>query len=362
MLFSLTKNVSIAVICVCITAAFASGVENQPANESAQMVPASVLNKMILQFIPPSQRLSPPETAKLLKSRMDMVMQLGQEAEQNYPDASNIYSVRMYMLRAMHFLAMSNKDDASFQRLDELIKKILTSDAPIENKAMADFVKTAVSFEELFTSSDKGDFDKPFRDYVTRYEQTDAAAFATLKATIAANMNGRDKLANELLEKLEQKYLDDYRVKDFLRQIGRYTDIGKPFKAELTRLDGEKLTLPDDLAGKILIVDFWATWCPECVAEMPELKEFYANNKDKGLEVVTISLDDDLAEMEKFVKSQDLSWINTFAGQGMIDPTAIEYGVKNPPRIFIIGRDGKMISNKAFGNWEKIVTQELNEQ
>jgi len=134
---------------------------------------------------------------------------------------------------------------------------------------------------------------------------------------------------------------------------------GKPFKAELTRLDGSKLVLPDDLKGKVVLVDFWATWCPPCVASVPELKRLYGKYHGQGLEIVGISLDEDRSALERFIKDRDLAWIHTFSGMQWADPTAKDHGVDSIPNTWLVGRDGMIITDQAEQRLEESIADAL---
>jgi thiol-disulfide isomerase/thioredoxin len=96
---------------------------------------------------------------------------------------------------------------------------------------------------------------------------------------------------------------------------------GKPMEIKGALLDGSPFDQAT-FAGKVVLVDFWATWCGPCVAEIPNMLEQYEKYHDKGFEVVGISLDEDKAEVEKFVADNKIPWPILFAGKGWQDPTA----------------------------------------
>lgn len=107
--------------------------------------------------------------------------------------------------------------------------------------------------------------------------------------------------------------------------------------------DGARVKL-SDLRGKVVILDFWATWCGPCVAEIPNMLAEYEKYHDKGFEVVGISLDEERADVEKFVVENKIPWPIIFAGKGWQDPVAQFYGISGIPQLVLIGRDGNVIT------------------
>lgn len=106
----------------------------------------------------------------------------------------------------------------------------------------------------------------------------------------------------------------------------------------LQTIDGRKVKL-SDLKGKVVMIDFWATWCGPCVKEMPDLKKLYAKYKDKGFEILAISVDvpDDLQKVKDFVKSRQLDFTV------LIDEkTRGAFSVSAYPTSIFVDRDGKM--------------------
>jgi len=123
---------------------------------------------------------------------------------------------------------------------------------------------------------------------------------------------------------------------------------GKPMEIKGELLDGKAFE-NDRFAGKVVLVDFWATWCGPCVAEIPNLLEQYEKYHDKGFEVVGISLDENKADVEKFVADNAIPWPVIFAGKGWQDPVAQFYGITGIPQLVLIGRDGNVVSLDVRG-------------
>jgi len=115
-----------------------------------------------------------------------------------------------------------------------------------------------------------------------------------------------------------------------------------------TALDGRWVDLAS-LRGKVVLIDFWATWCKPCIASMPHLKEMYDKYHDKGLEMIGISLDNKEmeAQVKQVVEKQGLPWPQRFEGMGMNDPLAKLYSISALPTVWLLDKDGKIVDKNA---------------
>ena len=90
----------------------------------------------------------------------------------------------------------------------------------------------------------------------------------------------------------------------------------KPLDLKFTAADGHEVDLAQ-MRGKVVLIDFWATWCGPCVAELPNVLKAYEKLHPKGFEIVGISLDSDRAKLETFIKEKNMTWPQFFDGQGL---------------------------------------------
>jgi peroxiredoxin len=104
----------------------------------------------------------------------------------------------------------------------------------------------------------------------------------------------------------------------------------------------------DDLRGKYVLVDFWATWCAPCIAEVPRLQSAYARYHAKGLEIVGVSLDETKSAVVDFVKVRKLPWKQVHNGTANGDLVEA-FGVRAIPATFLISPEGTIIRLELRG-------------
>ncbi len=121
--------------------------------------------------------------------------------------------------------------------------------------------------------------------------------------------------------------------------LKRLDALGKPFDLKFTAIDGREVDV-QKMKGKVVLIDFWATWCQPCVAELPKLKDAYAKLHDKGFEIVGISLDQDKTALEKFIKENDMPWPQYFDGKGFESEIAANYGIFAIPTVWLVDKKG----------------------
>jgi thiol-disulfide isomerase/thioredoxin len=122
---------------------------------------------------------------------------------------------------------------------------------------------------------------------------------------------------------------------------------GNPIVVKGNKLDGKPFDW-NAYKGKVVLVDFWATWCGPCVAEMPNIKKAYETYHDRGFEVVGISLDSKKDLPAKFMQDRNLPWTCVFDGKGA-DSLADYYGIFFIPQAILVDRDGNVVSMNARG-------------
>jgi thiol-disulfide isomerase/thioredoxin len=136
---------------------------------------------------------------------------------------------------------------------------------------------------------------------------------------------------------------------------------GEPVAFDVKSIKGERLT-PAAYRGKVLLIDFWATWCGPCVAEMPNVKNVYAKYHGKGFEIVGISLDQSRDKLDRYIASQGIAWPQYFDGKWWNNDVAVSYGIKSIPATFLIDKKGKIRYKSLRGKQLEAAVEELLEE
>lgn len=141
-------------------------------------------------------------------------------------------------------------------------------------------------------------------------------------------------------------------IKEYINLMER-TEVGQPYiDFTMDNIEGETITLSDLIGNnKLLMIDFWAAWCPDCRAENPNIVAVYNDFKDKGLDIISVSLDTDKNAWTKAITDDDLLWKNHVSElKGWDCSAATEYGVAWIPQNFLIDIDGNIVAKSLNGN------------
>lgn len=150
------------------------------------------------------------------------------------------------------------------------------------------------------------------------------------------------KKAGDMLQMME-KQADAKKVQAALKPGAPFPDFN------VKDLSGQPLSV-GALKGKVVLIDFWATWCGPCRAELPNVIATYKKHHERGFEIIGISLDSERDKLDSFLKKQDgMTWPQFFDGQGWSNELAQKYGVEAIPFTILVGPDGKIIDRDLRG-------------
>ncbi len=122
--------------------------------------------------------------------------------------------------------------------------------------------------------------------------------------------------------------------------LNRLASFNKPISMQFTAVDGSQMDL-SKMKGKVVLVDFWATGCVPCVAELPEVKAAYDKFHSRGFEVIGVSCDTDKNDLMEFLKNRGYPWPQYFDGKQQGDNKfTTEFGIHGIPHMFLVDKHG----------------------
>ncbi|HZC58361.1 MAG TPA: TlpA disulfide reductase family protein [Chthoniobacterales bacterium] len=126
-------------------------------------------------------------------------------------------------------------------------------------------------------------------------------------------------------------------------QLTKVQIIGRPLDLQFETIDGSSVDLAG-LRGKVVLIDFWASWCPDCIRETPTVRSVYQKYKDKGFAVIGISLDKDRQAMSNYIAKKLIPWPQYFDGKGWGNDFATRFGVRAIPELWLINQRGEVVA------------------
>jgi thiol-disulfide isomerase/thioredoxin len=177
-------------------------------------------------------------------------------------------------------------------------------------------------------------------------------------ATLAAanlELNPNKQDARDIYELLDTLLTQDKReemqsLRIHLQSSLRRIDLlGSKFEIEHHDIQN-KVIKTEDFAGKFVVVDFFASWCQPCLSEVPRLKKYATKYKDKGLEVLAISLDETREGLDKYLAGAELPWpvIHDNAAEPL-ERLQLKFGVAALPTVLLLNKEGTVVSLEARG-------------
>ena len=152
-------------------------------------------------------------------------------------------------------------------------------------------------------------------------------------------------------ERLENDPRDEMKALRLNLQanIRRLEMLGQKFELDAQSIAGKQIKT-DDFAGKFVLVDFFASWCVPCIEEVPRIQRHYAKYREKGLEVIAISIDDDRQALDKYLDDKKLPW--PVIHDDATDPKEklqIRFGISSLPYVLLLNKEGVVVSLEARG-------------
>jgi peroxiredoxin len=240
------------------------------------------------------------------------------------------------------------------------------SEAETELKALIEKVRTKLNADKSDKKSEAtlADELKGFDDLLAKHkgEKTDdVAQILYMKAMLYLQVFDDTDKGTKLIEQLKQDYPDTKMGKNADEILKSIKSQEESKKIQRSLVEGSKFPDFDEkditgkalsigqYKGKVVLVDFWATWCGPCVAELPNVLKAYEKYHSAGFEIVGISLDKEEQKLKDFIKTKNMTWVQYCDSKGWQSKLAGKYGINSIPATYLLDGEGKIIAKNLRG-------------
>lgn len=286
-----------------------------------------------------------------LTETMDSILTLSQKVLNANPADAQRDQAREATFQAIHALTRYAPNRTELlETVDQLAEQVV-ADAPESPAAASAYfyqVMTHLNIERNDSENDPEINRRLFamaKDFATKFPEDERAGMALYEIGQNAQMDQQMDTAREILAYLVELDPDSQFATSAAGTLRRLDAIGKPVEIAGPTLDGSELDI-NQFKGKVVLVDFWATWCGPCVQELPNVQKVYKQYHDQGFEIIGVSFDQTKEALAKFVQEKEMPWAQIFfdeEGKRFWDnPLGRHYGINSIPSTFLVDRQGKL--------------------
>jgi thiol-disulfide isomerase/thioredoxin len=183
-------------------------------------------------------------------------------------------------------------------------------------------------------------------DYVDEYPDTADTAEAILQYAMAKEFAGDDEEAEKWYARVVDAFPETSAAVKAEGAQTRLNSVGRKIQLKGKSLDGRTVDLAQHL-GRVVLIQYWATWCGPCKTDMALLKDLVAEYGSSKLSVIGVNLDSSLNEAREFLASYRLPWPQIYEEGGLDSRPANEMGILTLPTMILIGQDGKVVNRNV---------------
>lgn len=188
---------------------------------------------------------------------------------------------------------------------------------------------------------------KELAGFVDEYPKTADAADAMIQLGLAAEFAGEEDKAKKWYARVVTiRPAEELTSKKASGAVRRLASPGKSISLRGKTVDGRSFNLAA-FRGKVVVVNYWATWCGPCKKDMEVLAKLYTKYARHGLTVVSVSLDTDKTELRRYLSANRMPWVHLNEPAGLDGPLATQLGILTLPKMMLIDKRGRVANRDA---------------
>ncbi len=339
--------------------------ETKPAQERSDKELIEDLQKTLEQVLKEQEKSEDPrQLAERCKKHVEKAEALLKEFERSTPRSPLLIQARTLTLRVYDETPDPGLID-KMEALAQTLKKTVAKGS--EPAALADLVMLSATVGRALQDADTtekvkeawgknaDELHKKISDYLATYPKHRDGLDHLAEMAALARVAGDDRTRTLIVASVARNFPDHPMAREFKREQA----VGKELEFRFTPVGGKPTSIKD-LRGKVVIIDFWATWCGPCKKELPNLKKLLEKHRNDGLEIIGISLDENEKDLKEFVKENGIGWPQV-VGKPAAE-FADKWGIEYVPVMFVVDRQGKLRSVDARDKLDKLVPALLAEK
>ncbi|MEQ8837545.1 MAG: TlpA disulfide reductase family protein [Lacipirellulaceae bacterium] len=288
-------------------------------------------------------------------------------ALESKPQGEQLAELHFHRLTGFNTLVNPSKPKSK-ERFEKAIETTLANpDRTVSDVGLKFYVSNAFARWPMLDPKEREQTTARIQKYVLSRDPAPNYVMGSIKVADFLAESGDEDLAKQFIQAMlphfaKAKNSQDETTAEIKEQAKVLAGIGRRMNllGQTIKLSGRTLSEEEPegkkldwskYEGKVVLVDFWATWCAPCRAELPNVARLYEAYHDKGFEVIGVNLDDKPKLAQKFIAQKQLPWKTLYSfdktRRGWSDPRAVEFGITGIPFAILLDRQGKVIDTHA---------------
>ena len=295
-----------------------------------------------------AQASTPAELAKLHARHARIIEQL---ASKSASEENRVMWIRQ-LADVVSAAVQSGSYPTGIKQLQSLFGSLIKNK---EDRDLAGYVKFRYMTANYFLSMSRPDppadhfmkvqaeWLKQLEQFVEEFPALDDAAEAMLQLAYARELGGEEEEAGKWYSRIAKDFPESRVAKKAVGARTRLDSVGKKLALKGESLSGQLIDLNKYL-GQVVLIQYWATWCKPCKADMPTLKDLVSRYGKSGFNIVGVNLDSNANEMTEYIKEYQVPWPQIREEGGLDSRPAAELGILTLPTMILIDKEGKVVN------------------